>query len=66
MQQHIRRDDGKWLVGPGATQVADEPSVPFQSLAAAMAAIKRYRLSIAYHCPESQSQQDQFTLFAVK
>lgn len=64
MQQHIRRDDGKWLVGPGATQVADEPSVPFQSLSAAMAAINRYRLSSAFHCPERQ--QDQFTLFAAK
>jgi hypothetical protein len=44
---HIQRDDGKWLVGPGATQVSDTPGVPWSSLTAAMAAIERYRLCLA-------------------
>lgn len=47
MQTHIRLDNGRWLVGPGATQTSDVPAVPFQSIEAAFAAINRFHLSRA-------------------
>lgn len=57
---HIQRDDGKWLIGPGATQMGEKPDVPWASLSAAMAAIEHYRLSLALHTGRSG---DGFTIY---
>lgn len=64
MQQHILRDDGRYLTGPGATQTDDKPGSPFASLAAAMAAIDRYRIVAAVYCPDRKA--DGFTLLSAK
>lgn len=61
---HIQRDDGQWLVGPGSTRVADKPEYAWRDLAAAMAAINRYRLSCAVFCA-GKGKDDGFTFFHV-
>lgn len=57
MQTFIRLDDGRWLCGPGATQTSEsKPNAPFQSIAAAQAALRRYRLSLAVFAPHQTAQ----------
>jgi len=58
MRFHIRRDDGRYLVGPGATATSEKPEHSY-SLANACAAITRYRLVASVYCP--QRKDDGFT-----